>query len=164
VKIFYETCSQQHTAQIRFKEPNTVDDVITAFNDLITAAGSLFYASSFIDAQVAVSGSNVFNPVAGGWPVSWGGSAHDRSATAQYVDWVGRSFDGRRVRFSLFGAIFTVTGENYRTLTTESTAVDDSVNVLNAAEGVFLSINGFQPIWKSYVDIGVNAYWRNQIR
>lgn len=164
VKVFYETCGHVHTAQIRYKAPNTVDDVITAFNDLITACGGMFYHSSFIDAQVAADGSNVFNPVAGGWPVEWGGATHDQSATAQYVDFVGRSFDGRRVRFSLFGAIYTVSGANYRTLSTEEPMVDDAVNVLNGAEGVFLSINGFQPVWKSYVDIGVNAYWRNQLR
>lgn len=164
VKVNYSTCGFEHTAMIRFKEPNTVDDVVTEFNALITAIGSLFYLSSFIDAQVAVSGSNVFNPVAGGWPVTWGSGVGPNYATAHYLDFVGRSLDGRRVRLALFGCQSYTSGDDYRALSTESAAVDDAVNVLNDAEGVFLSINGFQPIYKSYANIGVNAYWRNKVR
>lgn len=164
VKIFYNTCGKNHTAQIRFTEPNTTDDVVTAFNDFITAIGGAFYHTSFIDAQVAVSGSNVFNPVAGGWPVTWGGEAGPLDASADYLDFVGRSLDGRRVRLSLFGAAQTVVDQKFRSLSTDSEAVDAAVEVLNGAEGVFLSINGFQPIWKSYANLGNNAYWRNKIR
>lgn len=164
VKIFYQTCGFTHTALIRYKAPNVVADVITEFNSFITACGGLFYESSFIGAQAAALSSNVFNEVAGDWPVAWGSGAGPRYATAQYYDWVGRSVDGKRVRFALFGAQVTHFGDDYRMLSTESTAVDAAVQVLNDAEGSFLSINGFQPIWKSYANMGVNAYWRNKIR
>jgi hypothetical protein len=164
VKVFYETCNEQHTVQIRFDAPNTVDDVIASFNDWVGAIGPAFYLSSFVQAQVAVSGSNVFNDVAGDWPVTWGADAGPHTATANYVDFIGRSLDGRRVRAALFGCKTTTSNDDYRTLTTESTAVDDAIQVLNDAEGVWLSINGFQPIWKSYVNLGPTAYWRNKIR
>lgn len=164
VKIFYEVCGHTHSAQIRYAAPNTVADVITEFNSLVTAIGAAFYDSSFIGAQDAGLLSDVFNDVAGDWPVGWGSGAGQPSDTANYCDFVGRSTDGKRVRFALFGLITPTSNGNYRTLTTESTAVDAAVQVLNDAEGTFLSINGFQPIWKSYVDIGINAYWRNKIR
>lgn len=164
VKIYYSTCGYTHSAQVRYTAPNTVADVVTAWNDLVTAIGGAFYLSSFVQAQEAVSGSNVFNDVAGDWPVTWGADAGPAPATANFVDFIGRSLDGRRVRLALFGCKTTTSNDDYRTLTTESTAVDAAVQVLNDAEGVFLSINGFQPVWKSYVNLGPNAYWRNKIR
>jgi len=160
----YNTCELDHSVLIRFTEPNTVDDVVTAFNDFISAFESLLFLSTFIGARVAVSGSNVFNPVAGSWPVTWGSDAGAKVSTAWYYDFVGRSVDGRRVRTAIFGAKQISTTDDYRAFSAEVPAIEDAVAVLNNAEGVFLSINGFQPVWKNYANSGVNAYWRNKIR
>jgi hypothetical protein len=162
--VDYEVGSYNHTLQIRYKAPNTPDDVITAFNECITAVGDLFYASTFVGARQADEGSNVSNPVAGSWPVGWGSGSAPRYASGCFADFVGRSFDGRRARAALFGAHVIAEGGDYRMSSAESTAVAAGVSSLNAAEGVWLSINGFQPIWKNYANLGVNAYWRNHIR
>jgi hypothetical protein len=124
----------------------------------------MFYESDYISAQLAISGSNVFNDVAGDWPVSWGSGDGPHYASALYNDFVGRSLDGRRVRFALFGAQSLQTGDDYRALATEDSRVAAGVAVLNGVEGTFLSINGFQPVWKPYTNQGTNAYWRNHIR
>jgi hypothetical protein len=164
VKIAYNTCQFDHEVMIRFKEPDTVDDVIADFNSFITAIESLLFLSTFIGAQVAVSGSNVFNDVPGSWPVTWGSDAGAKVSTAWYYDFIGRSLDGRRVRMALFGAKQISTTDDYRAFSAEVPAIEDGVAILNAAEGTFLSINGFQPVWKPYANSGVNAYWRNKIR
>jgi hypothetical protein len=163
-KFLYTTCGFDHTAQMRVGDGVSDADAATEFNAFITAAGGLFHASSLTGVLKAASGSNVFNPVVADWPVGWGSTAGPADHTANFVDWVGRSLDGRRVRFSLFGCTFNSFNDSYRILAAEDAAVNDVVTVLNAAEGTFVSINGFQPVWKQYADIGVNAYWRNKVR
>lgn len=164
VKIQYNTCEFDHELQIRYAAPNTVDDVITEFNSFINAIEGLLFESTFIGAQVAASGSNVFNDVAGSWPVTWGSGVGAKVSTAWYYDFIGRSVDGRRVRMAVFGAKQISTTDDYRAFSAEVADIEAGVAVLNGAEGVFLSINQFQPIWKPYANSGVNAYWRNKIR
>lgn len=164
VKIQYTVSGFDHVVQVRYKAPDTTDDVIAGFNDLITAIGPLLLESTFVQASVAAIGSDIFNPLAGDWPVGWGDSTQGNYSSAQFYDFVGRSLDGRRVRLTLFGAQVIQDGGDFRINTVENANVDAAVQVLNDAEGTFLSINGFQPVWYSYVNTGVNAYWRNKIR
>ena len=164
VKIAYNTCEFDHEVLIRFAAPNTVDDVVTAFNEFITAIESLLFLSTLIGAQVAASGSTIFNDVAGSWPVTWGSGVGEKVSTAWYYDFISRSTGGKRGRLALFGAKQISTTDDYRAFSAEVAAIEDGVAVLNAAEGVFLSIDGLQPIWKPYANSGVNAYWRNKIR
>lgn len=164
VKIQYTVDGHDHVCQIRYKAPDTTDDVIAGFNDLITAIGPRLHESTFVQASVAALGSDIFNPLAGDWPVGWGDGAAPNYGSALYYDFIGRSLDGRRVRLALFGAQNLQMGTDYRINTAEDADVDAAVQVLNEAEGIFLSINGFQPVWYSYVNTGVNAYWRNKIR
>jgi hypothetical protein len=160
----YHTCGFDHTLQIRAGADVTDAEVAADFNAFITACGGLFHASTLTDVLKAPSGSNVFNSVVADWPVGWGGSAGPNAHTANYVDFIGRSLDGRRVRAALFGCTFDVFEDSYRILAADDAAVADTCTVLNGAEGTFVSINGFQPVWKLYADIGPSAYWRNKIR
>jgi hypothetical protein len=164
LKIFYNTCGHEHTCQIRLAEGVTVDDAAADFNALVTAMGGAVYGSTYVAAQLAISGSNVFNDVVADWPVGWGGTAGPEVATADYFDFIGRSPDGRRVRFALFGATAATAADRYRVFAADSSPVNGAVAVLNAAEGTFVSINAFQPVWKPYANLGPNAYWRNKIR
>jgi len=164
VWIDYHTCGEDHTALIRFKAPATDVEVADAFNAFVGAVGAFFALSTFIGARVAALGSNVSNPAAGSWPVSWGSGAGDHAMTAHYLDFVGRSFDGRRARIALFGCLVTQQGDDYRATSAESSVITDGVAVLNGTPNIFLSINEFQPVWYPYADMGVNAYWRNRIR
>lgn len=162
--IDYETCGYDHTALIRLGAGVTPADGADEFNTLITGITGLFYLSTFLGARFAPAGSNIANPVTADWPVSWGSGAGPAYATAQFVDFIGRSLDGRRVRFSLFGAALEQFNNRFRVPAADSTAVNNGVTTLNAAEGTFVSINGFQPVWKQYANIGPNAYWRNKVR
>ena len=149
---------------IRFKDPATDVDVADAFTELISHIGGAFALSSVVGVRVAADGSNISNPAAGTWPVSWGSGAGDHAMTAHYIDFIGRSLDGRRTRLALFGAEESQGGDDYRLTSAENAAVAASVAVLNGTPNIFLSINKFQPVWYPYADVGINAYWRNRIR
>jgi hypothetical protein len=163
-KFFYNVCNHDHVAQIRAGEGVTDAEVADEFNSFISAAGALFNVSVLTEVQKAASGSDIFNPVVADWPVGWGTETGPDDETANYCDWIGRSLDGRRVRFGLFGATFDAISGKYRVFAADNTTVNDACSVLNGAEGVFVSINGFQPVWKLYINTGNNAHWRNKIR
>lgn len=163
--VDYEVASFDHTALIRVGSVEEVDEAIDLFTEIVEAIGDFLFLSTFIGARFAASGSNVSNPIAGAWPTSWGNSSNpQRKDSAAYVGFVGRSLDGRRSGFELFGSSTVSLGGDYRATTAENAGVNTAVSLLNGAEGTFLSINQFQPIWKPYVNLGINAYWRNHIR
>jgi hypothetical protein len=80
------------------------------------------------------------------------------------LNFVGRSLDGRRTAVKLLGCRVESSGDDFRVTTAEGSMVNAAVAALNAMEGTFVTINGFQPVWKNYANIGDNAYWRNHIR
>ena len=164
VWIDYEVGSYNHTLQIRHTEDVAPEDVIPAFNDFITACGILFFASTFVGARYAAGGSHISVPLAGSWPVGWGDTAAGRKDSANYVDFIGRSADGRRVRMAVFGAKNQNLGDDYRMTSVESAPMFAGVGELNSHPGIFVSINAFQPVWYPYANLGTNAYWRNHIR
>lgn len=162
--VDYHTCGEDHTAMIRFKAPATATDVADAFTAFVGAIGAFFALSTVISVREAADGSNISNPAAGTWPVSWGAGAGDHAMTAHYMDFVGRSVDGRRSRLALFGCLVNQQGDDYRATSAESSLVTDAVAVLNGVADIFLSINKFKPTYYPYANMGTNAYWRNRIR
>jgi hypothetical protein len=162
--VDYEVGSFNHTLQIRHTIDTTPEDVVLAFNDFISACGILFHSSTFVSARFAAGGSNISAPLAGTWPVGWGDTPASRVDSANYVDFIGRSVDGRRVRLAIFGAKNQNLGDDYRMNSAESAPMLAGVNELNSHPGIFVSINAFQPLWYPYANLGTNAYWRNHIR
>lgn len=164
LKVHYAVCGYRHTHQVRFKSPNTVDDAISAFNGLIAIIGGSFFSSEIVKLEVAADGSNIFNPVADEALAGWGSGSGTPKDTANMLNFIGRSLDGRKARADLFGCTITSAGGDYRDSGGESSSVNDAVAYLNGQEGCYITINGFQPIWYDYVNLGPNAYWRNKIR
>lgn len=164
VWVDYHTCSEDHTLLIRYKDPATTDDVADAFSELMTLIGAFFAVSTVNGVRAAALGSNVSNPIAGGWPTGWGSGAGDHAMSANYLDFIGRSLDGRRTRLAIFGCIVRQQGDDYRATIAESSVVNDGVSHLNSFPNIYLSINEFKPVYYPYANMGVNAYWRNRIR
>ena len=164
VKIKYLVCEREHELLIRFKAPATVDDVLAGFSSLIAGVDDLLFLSEFISAEVADVGSNIFNPDSSVWPVSWGTGAGSLPSTADFIDFVGRSLDGRKTHLALFGAKTSVSGDGYRISSASNSVINGMTTVLNAASNIFTTINGFHTVWQLYANIGQNAYWRNHLR
>lgn len=165
VFIDYEVAGYPHTAQVRFDAPNTPSDVLVEFASIVTALGPNLYESHLLGTRYRVAGGTVSVPFPStGLPAVWGVGLAVGDETARYYDWIGRSTGGKRVRFSLFGATILTNDNKYRITSTIGPPWSEVQDILDAAEGTFLAIDGLQPVWYPYVNLGVNAYWRNKVR
>lgn len=95
---------------------------------------------------------------------TYGIGAGEAADSAQFYSFIGRSVGGRRVRVTLFGAIINRNNGVYRAPPGADAAFAAAIETLQNAEGTFLAIDAGRAIWKQYVNLGDNAYWRNHIR
>lgn len=162
--VDYIVAQHQHTQVVRYSSPNTYQDAYDAFLSIAVALDDQLYASTLVGARVAVVGSNISLPVSVTGATTWGTGAAGDKATAQFYDFIGRGGDGRRVRATFFGAV-TVDFEGlFRLQADDAVAFADALTAVDEAEGAYLTVSGGEAVWKAYINCGVNAYWRNQIR
>lgn len=161
----YYTCGHGHQMQCRFDggEPN-VGDAMTELDAFLDALGNSHRSMTVQGARVQLQGTNVSFPVVWTGGASYGTGDGFENESAQFYDFVGRSRGGRRVRLALFGAITNFYQNKYRAPEGADLAFAQALAVLQSAEGTFLAVDGLQPRWQSYVNLGDNAYWRNHIR
>jgi hypothetical protein len=160
-KVFYTSVGEQHTLQVRSADSPAA--VGLNVDDLFTALSPKLFATVIDEVQFAASGSNVFNSVTTGIEGNtYGTGAGSITNVPLYIDFVGRSADGRRVRASVFGA--NDTGTDFRYVAGESAAIDAAVAALQAPANHWLTIGGLEPVWKNYANGGFNAYWQRAVR
>jgi len=162
----YETCGENHTAMLRYTGIGSAADCMVIWDTMLTAMVAFLYQVTIIGAREAVVGSNITNPITWSGDATYGGDPGPHYATAQYVDFVGRDNQGRRVRSAFFGAqaYFDGGGDDYRFQAADFPFVVTCVTALDSSAGNAVSINGLDPIWHLYGNGGVNAYWRNKVR
>jgi len=160
----YTTCGKQHSQQMRVGAGVSDADVITAFDAVWTEMTSQLRLCTVVGLRRAAAGTNLSFPVTWTGPASYGSGAGDPTETANYYDFVGRGVTGKRARATFFGTGLTTFGSNYRLESSESTVVADTIAALQANAACWLDISGSLIAWHPYADMGVNAYWRNQIR
>lgn len=161
-KVFYTTCGHDHTFQVRTVSvsPSALGTYVDNF---LTAISAQLFSLVVTEVQFAGTGSDIFNSVTSGIEGNtYGGGGAPELGTAWYLDFIGRSSGGRRVRLAVFGT--QALGGNYRYSAAEDSDVDAGIAVLNAATNTFMSIDGVKPIWKAYANAGVNAHWQKAIR
>jgi len=161
-RVFYTNCSHQHSLQVRSgSSPAVVGSLVDSF---FTALGNVISATVIDFVDFAASGSSVFNPVTtgieGNTYAGFGGGTTVQAA--QYIDYVGRTAGGRRVRWSVFGIgnLFT----DFRAVSAENAQVDAGRAILAGAGAVIIGIDGLIPSWKTYANTGVNAHWQKALR
>jgi hypothetical protein len=160
-KCLYTQLSHQHEAQIRSTQsPSVVGVVFDALFSVLTGA----VASLTIDeVQFAPSGSDIFNPVTTGIEGNtYGISGHPASDVATYWGLVGRTAGGKRCRFYIFG--MGGMGVDYRYGPGENTAADSFYSTMQSQGTKVIAIDGLVPVWKSYVNAGVNRLWIKNLR
>lgn len=160
-KVFYTNAGQQHVMDIR----SSASPLAFGLNvdDFLTALGSLILATVIDDVQFAPSESSVFNTVAAGIVGNtYGSGAGSVTNKSTYLNFVGRSTGGRRVRLAVFGA--TGVGTDFRYIAGEDARVDAAIAALRVTANTFLTIDALRPVWKSYANAGFNAYWQRHIR
>lgn len=158
----YTVGGESHSGLVRTDgvSPSAVGVSIDAF---LTALAPALNQLTISTVEYAASGSNVFNIVSSGIEGNtYGSGAGGGSARANYVDFIGRSTGGRRVRHAVFG--LKVDATDYRFVPGENAAVDAAIVYLQATPNTWLSIDNIKPVWYTYANSGVNAHWQKAVR
>lgn len=112
----------------------------------------------------ALRGSDVRLPFAWTGAASYGlGNADASFIRAESISFTGRSTAGHKARMFLFGYKLGSNGD-YRSTGAESAAIASVVSFLNGAVGAFLAIDGLQPTYHDYGNIGLNDHWVKKLR
>jgi hypothetical protein len=164
VFVDYNVGGEDHTLQARYSVGNAAPDALVVVQMFLEALDTELLGLTILGARARAKDSNVTLPAV--WPGagSYGSGAASNTQTAWYYDFIGRSAGGRRVRWSMFGAerFEDSTGDDYRLPATDVFGAARDVLVDNA--DVICAIDGEAPVWYTYVNTGVNAYWRNRVR
>lgn len=161
----YTTEGQDHTMQIRFGTGSSALEAAGVADAFLAALGTNMYAMTINGARVRDAGASVSYPVTWDGDAVYGSGTEGLYATAQYVDFVGRSIDGRRARIAVFGwkGIVDTTDDNFR-FSSSTGWVAAALAALEALPFCPVSISGEVVNWQQYANTGINAYWRNHIR
>jgi len=161
-RVSYTVGGEAHDFQVRH---NTVSPSAfgTWANDFLTALAPTLNAVTISGVELALSGSNIFNPVSVTIVNNtYGSGAGGGSAIPNFINFIGRTSGGRRVRLALFGNKNDAT--DYRFLSGENAAIDAAIVELQSDPDIAIGIDGLTPVWYNYANAGVNAYWQRAIR
>jgi len=160
-KVFYTNSGQQHVMDIRsHASPSALGTELDAF---FTALSSLLTSTVIDDLQFAPDGSNVFNSVSSTFVGNtYGSGAGSDLVVASYINFIGRSSDGRRIRMAVFGT--NSLAADFRFVTGENTDVDAAIALLQDPASTLVTIGDLKPVWKNYANAGFNAYWQRAQR
>lgn len=166
IYVDYETCGENHTLQMRYAAGGSVSDAQQVVDNLFTAMSPVLQLVSIIGCRNQLIGTTVSFDVPWGFASGYGGSVGTHEKSAYYMSFIGRTIQGRRLRFNFFGLTGPVdgTGHDYRYDRSSLAVVDDVLTELELNSASCVAIDGLNASWKQYANIGVNAYWRNHIR
>lgn len=159
----YTVGTVQHTVMVRVANNITDAEVIEDLDDFLNAVVSFLYEIVIVGLRVALDGSNVTNPVTWTGDATYGNGEADAAGPLRFFSFHGRSDDGRRTNLTMFGSKIA-DDTNFRITPAESETVGTVVALLNGAGNNWITISDAPPVWKSYMNVGYNAYWQRHIR
>lgn len=160
----YSVASTSHTLGMRVDPEVTDADAISVLDSFMDVVGAFCYPITVEGLRFQQAGALVSYDVAWTGSAGWGTGTSVPAVAAQYYDFVGRDTEGRRVRVAVFGAGLVTSGGDYRIVDSEAGWVSDALAALTQDAQMFWTIGGEIPVWKQYINCGVNAYWRNKQR
>lgn len=93
---------------------------------------------------------------------TYGSGAGSTVQSTGFLNFVGRTTGGRRVRLSFFGS--NTVDETFRIHSTEAEPVNDALIVLNSQAVGLVGIDSLPITWKPYVNFAYNAHWQRAER
>lgn len=160
----YTTAGFQHTMEMRADGSGDPAGAEAAFDAVLSELTSQVFLVTIDSFRFQLAGNNFSTLLTWGGPATYGSGAGTPSASANYVSAIGRSTLGHRVKFTLFGMVNATLGGDYRMSPGETSVVGAVLAALVADPLYWLAIDGTVPNWHNYLNVGVNAYWRNKIR
>lgn len=161
MKVIYTVNGEEHSTTIRTGEsPASFGTLFDAFMDALAPE---LYLVTISEVQYAPSGSDIFNAVTTGIEGNtYGSGAGAYEQKAWYIDFIGRSAGGYRVRSAIYG-IRTMAGD-FRYLAGENASVDAAIAIIQQADDTWLAKDNVKAVWKRYANTGVNAHWQRALR
>lgn len=161
--VDYVCLATNHTAIVRAAAPLSPSAFGALYGTFLTASGNLFFSSQVTLVRWSAAGSNVTNPVTTGIEgTTYGTGTGTADSVPVSLNFIGRSSGGKRVRIEIFS--YSGPFSTFRLTGVESPAVQNMVNTMNGSSNGFLSIDGLKPLWYSYANVSVNAYWQRAKR
>jgi hypothetical protein len=148
-----------HHMIFRFPEVQSEATMISQARTVTAAMlGMLLDTTSWVSAEVAHEGSEVFLPVDWGAAQTAGGGigVQETDEYGRYVNFPGRSLGGSRVAFYLFNVVPTTMTKNNRLTPAENATVTAVRNALMAAGTNFVAIDQNSFVMKNYANTGIN--------
>lgn len=162
--VDYEGSMGERTFQVRAVGGSDEAAVVVQIRNFIeTLRPALYTSTVFTGCRKRDVGTNV------SYPLSWtpiAGTAAGTLAQAdypRYIDFVGRSRDGRRVKITLFGTNLAISAD-YRLTEGENASILAAVQFLTSGANSFVTISGMSPLWERYANQGFNAYYQQEQR
>lgn len=163
----YTLGGQGHTVIFRFGDNGLPALAAPVFATLLAANPAAFGSNvEFVGARQSFSGSNVTNPLP--WDVvEFVGTAVAAVDAPRFVSWVGRTSEGRRVRYYFYGmnldssepADYRLTGEEVPVV---AAFQDDLYSFLEELNVVAIDSN--PAVMKPYANVGYSAYYQRKAR
>ena len=167
LRVHYTGPYGTHTALFHAITGTSEPDLIASVQDYVTAAAVAQYNGTVWDtAEFCVAGSTIFNPASGWTPITStsGISPSANNDPARFVQWGGRaSVSGVRVKLYVFEEyIDTVPAMKY--LAGVNATLDAVTAVLQDVANLIGCIDGFAPVWKTYVNVNSNDHLVHRAR
>lgn len=161
----YSVAGIDHALQSRVDPAGSDAGAIATFNGLLDELDPILATNAvFSGVDKAVAGSNVRNPVAG-WTArsGAGGFSSTGDARAFQTSFVGRSVDGRKVKWQFWGLGPTSDGD-FRWEAGDIAYLDDAIAYMASQSRYFLTISGLKPVMHLYTNYGYNDHTVRQLR
>jgi len=159
----YESGGNGHSIMVRTADSVTPAEAGAALDAFLSALEPNLFAMSITSAVQYLTGSTVSFPVTTGIEGnSYGTGVPSVLEEPQYIDFVGRTTGGRRVRITVFSP--SDLGGNFRVSEGEFASIAAALAVLEGSTGIFIGVDGLDPFWKRYANTGLNSYWERQQR
>lgn len=162
--VDYEGPHGRHSLQFRFPAGTAVEVEQAAAISIVNALKVFVPVGvSFLGARVQAAASpnsfpTTWSPIAGTNATNLSGWQYP-----QFISFVGRSLEGRRVRVTLQGAQFA-NDDDYRLPAQGNAQVTAVLTQLKTAAPQIRTIAGTIPVWNEYANIGWNAYFQRKRR
>ena len=165
--VQYEGAMGKRSLMLRFAASFPQANAISRANTLMAAIKGLWHTSVRVTGGLWYpSGSVISSPVTLDPNAGASAAAFDQTDYPVFYSLVGRSIEGTRVRYFIFGIPGDVTQGDYRYTSGESPGLMAILAAFQtaAAVGDLVTAQGSPPTFNSYVNAGYNAYYQRQRR
>lgn len=161
----YSDGINEHTLMVRYAPSAGVDEASDRMHNFLVALAPTLYQITHRGFRAAASGSDISVPATWNGDTSYGTGTMPAVQAPRQLCFLARSSGGRRVRWFMWGFEGN-TPDTYRFLSGANEALDAArlAIVAGQANGVFLSVDGANPVTYPYVNINYNSYYETQAR